>query len=735
MSQHDPARASRSSPDTSGSLGTDQRFGPFLLLRRLAETSCGRTYAARDANFERECVLQLFEPSQAADPQLFQQEAALLSSFGHALPARLLSHGQRDGIWYLAWEALPGPSLAAPGAAPGMARVLALGIELARCLAELHRRGLVHRALEPDQLVLGGDGRVRLRGFDLGGLAKSSRAAANPYRAPELAISAATPASDLFALGASLHFLVAGCAPPALPAGGSSSEAVRLFPAQIPPALRPVMLRCLAVDPAERYGTADELADALERVQANISRSSRASLRGLLPHSGVRVQPRPQAAGFAGLPPEAQQLYTRLAAGGTPLRELLLPGTRRDTLAALTVLDQAGCLEVLPGRSRAGSKASGRGGRWFGFLLGAMLGLLLLWNQAGGAAAGTGETVRLQLLDDRTGSPLANLEVQSAGGALAQTGSDGGLLLGLERGLLRADGFVPCSVLGTYSGEVPLFFDFPERLAAFCSAGLDAPPELLAKLDFQTIEFGDVSGFSQRISARPGQAVQLELRPTLSRRLYAIAFDQRGRSLGIGHVEAVAGETARLVIPVALAEAGLAGEVEMPEAADQLQAELLCELDGVFVSYALAWSPVERGKAHYRLDHAAPQNARLRLRLSALEDGRVVSSVELPADATPPTALPRPLTLNRSELGDPLAGTVRFAWTGPQWDGAMLLVRFRGARDDLWTVVSAADQEVEIPSPEDASLRRQLDGAVEGTRVVLIHKSGELQRRAHARAR
>ena len=151
---------------------------------------------------------------------------------------------------------------------------VAVVLDLAVCIREVHARGAVLRDLHPRLVVRGADGRTWLTDI---GLARvdvlSTRTAASlllegsPYASPEqFERTALDPRADLYTLGVVLYRALTGELPrgdgPALFADGEvvPPGAVRL---EVPPALDRVVLRCLARDPAGRPASADELAAAL----------------------------------------------------------------------------------------------------------------------------------------------------------------------------------------------------------------------------------------------------------------------------------------------------------------------------------------------------------------------------------------------------------------------------------------------------------------------------------------
>ncbi|QDX80015.1 serine/threonine protein phosphatase [Denitratisoma sp. DHT3] len=191
---------------------------------------------------------------------------------------QVISHGPRAHLYYLmTWH--EGESLKARLARGHQftpAEAAQLGIRLLSGIGRLHRLGIIHRDIKPDNLQLGPDGRLTI--LDLGVAASDGhrfREINNPgtpsYMAPELfAGQAASESSDLYACGVTLYELLTRrypygeIEPFQLPRFGQPVPPTR-YRRDIPDWLENILLKACARDVAERFETAEEFRLALER--------------------------------------------------------------------------------------------------------------------------------------------------------------------------------------------------------------------------------------------------------------------------------------------------------------------------------------------------------------------------------------------------------------------------------------------------------------------------------------
>ncbi|HEY9842935.1 MAG TPA: serine/threonine-protein kinase [Candidatus Obscuribacterales bacterium] len=157
--------------------------------------------------------------------ELFEREAKLLRYLSHARIPRLLAYGREDHAIWLITEWIPGQSLLArlaEGWRPSETEAWALARQLLEILDWLHghQPPIVHRDIKPSNLILSPEGQLFLIDFgsvQLHPAGGSTVAGTFGYMAPEQFSGRALPASDLYALGATLVHLLSGRAPAEIP--------------------------------------------------------------------------------------------------------------------------------------------------------------------------------------------------------------------------------------------------------------------------------------------------------------------------------------------------------------------------------------------------------------------------------------------------------------------------------------------------------------------------------------
>jgi serine/threonine protein kinase len=279
--------------------------GQFRLERVLGRGGMGHVYVAEQLEVGRRVVIKVLNAARLADHNSearFQREARALAQLNHPNIVHLYLFGRSDeGIPYLAMELVEGRPLASSIEEQGVAserEALEILDQICGALVEAHRRGVVHRDLKPDNVMLSArhDASSRVKILDFG-IAKLVRTAADArltqrgevlgtplYMAPEqVREHSADARTDIYALGVIGYELLTGDVPYAAESSLGVMLKVMNEPlvpvrerapdAGVSPATDALISRCLEKDPAARFQTAVELRSALAKLREQLSRT------------------------------------------------------------------------------------------------------------------------------------------------------------------------------------------------------------------------------------------------------------------------------------------------------------------------------------------------------------------------------------------------------------------------------------------------------------------------------
>jgi serine/threonine protein kinase len=264
-------------------------FGAYELLEVIARGGMGVVYKARQSSLKRIVALKMIRSGELAgetEIKRFHTEAEAAAQLQHPNIVAIHEIGEHQGQQYFSMDFVAGKNLAqiADGR-PVAARSAAEWLKaIAGAVQFAHQRGVLHRDLKPQNIMLDANGRPQVMDF---GLAKNLTADSSvtntgavmgspSYMSPEQARGLNEligPASDVYSLGAILYEMLTGCPP----FHGQSpmdtlSQVVndepvppRSLNADAPADLESICLKCLEKDSARRYPTARELEADLGR--------------------------------------------------------------------------------------------------------------------------------------------------------------------------------------------------------------------------------------------------------------------------------------------------------------------------------------------------------------------------------------------------------------------------------------------------------------------------------------
>jgi tRNA A-37 threonylcarbamoyl transferase component Bud32 len=265
----------------------------YLLLRRLAFGGMGEVWEGTDVVLDRPVAVKILRAELADDDAFrrrFRAEARTAGRVPHPGIAAVFDYGETvvagKGLAYLVMELVPGEALSAilsREGALGTDRSLDLVAQAARALHAAHERGVIHRDVKPANLMVTPDGRVKVTDFGIARpddheplTATGQVMGTAHYLAPELARGrAATPASDIYALGVVMYECLAGRRPfegddQIGVATAHLSEEPPPLPATLSPDVRALVAAAMEKDPARRISSAEALAAAAEALRLRV---------------------------------------------------------------------------------------------------------------------------------------------------------------------------------------------------------------------------------------------------------------------------------------------------------------------------------------------------------------------------------------------------------------------------------------------------------------------------------
>ncbi len=309
--------------------------GRYRILRKLGSGGMANVYLAEDEDLGRRVAIKILNDRYANDESFierFRREAKSAAGLSHPNIVSIYDRGEAEGTYYIAMEVIEGRSLKelilTRGAVP-VHQAVEYARQLLEALRFAHRHGIIHRDIKPHNVLVSADERgksqdSRLKVTDFGiarhGASQMTEAGSimgtAQYLSPEQARGApVTAASDLYSAGIVLYELLTG----KVPFGGDSAIEIAMkhvnelprppsqLRSEIPPELDQIVLRALAKEPEDRYQTAEEFIEDLERLEAGlpISRETSEAATALLaaPLTGGTTEVLPGEAATRVAPP------------------------------------------------------------------------------------------------------------------------------------------------------------------------------------------------------------------------------------------------------------------------------------------------------------------------------------------------------------------------------------------------------------------------------------------------
>lgn len=269
------------------------RVGRYRLVSVIGKGGMGEVFRAEDTVLGRVVAVKVLPAEMVATPERrlrFEQEARLTASLSHPNVVQVHDVGEAEGIPYVVQEFVDGESLedVVGRGTPPPGLVVSWCAQAAEGLAAAHAAGILHRDVKPGNLLLGKDGRVRIVDFGLATLDPARSGQSRPgltvegivlgtphYMSPEQAAGKKLDGrTDVFSLGVVLYELLTGARPFE---GDSAIDVLHAIvhtpyppagegPGAVPAVVAEVVDRALQKKPEDRYASAQEMAEALDRL-------------------------------------------------------------------------------------------------------------------------------------------------------------------------------------------------------------------------------------------------------------------------------------------------------------------------------------------------------------------------------------------------------------------------------------------------------------------------------------
>lgn len=272
-------------------------IGKYQIVEHLGRGGMAEVYKAYQPALDRYVAIKLMHSFLADDEDFlgrFQREAKAIGRLRHPNIVQVHDFDVANGIYYMVMEFIDGYTLknklvdlASRNERLPLETALRITRDVAGALAYAHDRGMVHRDVKPANVMINRDNQVILTDFGIAKILSGPQFTASgamigtpAYMSPEQGLGEAGDArSDIYSLGIMLFQMTTG----QLPYDADTPLAIVLkhvnnalpIPSQLNPSVQPdverVIFKALAKNPDDRYQTATELIDHLDRIQAGLS--------------------------------------------------------------------------------------------------------------------------------------------------------------------------------------------------------------------------------------------------------------------------------------------------------------------------------------------------------------------------------------------------------------------------------------------------------------------------------
>ncbi|HEV2998623.1 MAG TPA: protein kinase, partial [Solirubrobacteraceae bacterium] len=218
--------------------------GRYEVLARIGSGGMADVYLTQDRLLSRQVAVKLLHRRFAEDEEFverFRREASSAAGLSHPNVVGIFDRGEWDGTYYIVMEYLPGRTLKSVVREEGAldpTQASEIAIQILRAVRFAHRRGIIHRDIKPQNVILDEEGRAKVADFGIARAGASDMTMTGSimgtaqYLSPEQAQGwAVSEASDLYAVGIVLYELLTG----RVPFEGETAVTVALKQISAPP--------------------------------------------------------------------------------------------------------------------------------------------------------------------------------------------------------------------------------------------------------------------------------------------------------------------------------------------------------------------------------------------------------------------------------------------------------------------------------------------------------------------
>lgn len=257
----------------------------YEIISRIGSGGMADVYKSRDHKLDRMVAVKVLKPEFREDTNFvakFGREAQAAAGLSHPNVVNVFDVGEDRGLYYIVMELVEGITLKAYITRKGKLSVkeaTSIAIQVSLGLEAAHNRGIVHRDVKPQNIIISTDGKVKLSDFGIAKATNSNTITANVmgsvhYSSPEQVRGGASDArSDIYSLGITMYEMVTG----RVPYDGDTTVAVAIkhlqeemippsrYTPDLPYSMEQIILKCAQKNPDRRYQSMGELIEDLKR--------------------------------------------------------------------------------------------------------------------------------------------------------------------------------------------------------------------------------------------------------------------------------------------------------------------------------------------------------------------------------------------------------------------------------------------------------------------------------------